>query len=317
MTPATTFDGGVFSPDAIAPETAAANAQLAEQMAAAPHRTELSFEDVRRAREETGGLAGPPRALDFAEERVVNGTPVRLLRPERVDGVYISIHGGGWTVGRAWHSDEAMWALAQACNLAIVIVDYRLAPEHPYPAGPDDCEGAAGWTVEHAAEEFGTDRIVIGGGSAGAHLAAVTLLRMRDRHGYTGFAGADLVFGAYDMGGTPSMHTLGRSSQVWDERAMTQAAEAFAPGQDLRDPDISPLYASLEGMPPALFSVGTLDPLVDDSIFMHARWIEYGGDAELALYPGGVHGFTAFDIPIAHEAEQRRLAFIERCISGG
>ena len=311
---ATTFGKDLFSPEAIAPETAAANARLAEQLAAAPHRTAVPFEDMRRQRDE-GGLFGPPRALDIAEERVVNGVPVRLMRPERIDGVYVYIHGGGWTVGKAWHSDEELWALAQHCNVAIVNIDYRLAPEHPYPAPPDDCEAATLWAVEGAGEELGSDRLVIGGGSAGGHLAAVTLLRMRDRHGYSGFAGADLVFGAYDMGGTPSMHTLGRTSLVWDERAMAQAAKAYAPGGDLRDPDISPLYASLEGMPPALFTVGTLDPLLNDSIFMHARWLQYGNEGELALYPGGVHGFTAFDLPIAREAKDRRLAFIEACVA--
>jgi len=195
------------------------------------------------------------------------------------------------------------------------LIPYRLAPEHPYPTPPDDCEAATLWAVEQAAAEFGSDRLVIGGGSAGGHLAAVTLLRMRDRHGYTGFAGADLVFGAYDMGGTPSMHTGGRTALIWDARSMAVAAEAYAPGRDLRDPDVSPLYAELQGMPPALFTVGTLDSLLDDSIFMHARWLQYGNAGELALYPGGVHGFTAFDIPIAREARDRRLAFIAEYIA--
>ena len=306
---ATTFGKDVFSPEAIAPETAAANAERAEQLAAAPHRTEVPFEEIRRQRDRD---AAP--ALDVAEERVVSGVAVRLMRPERIEGVYVYIHGGGWTAGKAWHSDTELWALAQRCNVAIVNIDYRLAPEHPYPAPPDDCEAATLWAVEHAAEEFGSERLVIGGGSAGGHLAAVTLLRIRDRHGYTGFAGADLVFGAYDMGGTPSMHARGRTALVWDERAMTQAVEVFAPGRDLRDPDISPLYASLEGMPAALFTVGTLDSLLDDSILMHARWLEYGNESELTLYPGGIHGFTAFDIPIAREAKERRLAFVEGCL---
>ncbi len=81
---------------------------------------------------------------------------------------------------------------------------YRLAPEHPYPAAPDDCEAVARWLVAHRVDAFGTDRIAVGGESAGAHLALVTLLRLRDRHGYSGFTGANLTFGAFDLSGTPS-----------------------------------------------------------------------------------------------------------------
>jgi acetyl esterase/lipase len=101
--------------------------------------------------------------------------------------VYLHIHGGGFMLGRAYQYDEMMAAIAGACQVATVSVDYRLAPEDPYPAGPDDCETAAVWLAENAASEFGTDRLIIGGESAGANLSAVTLLRMRDRHGFSGF----------------------------------------------------------------------------------------------------------------------------------
>jgi acetyl esterase/lipase len=95
--------------------------------------------------------------------------------------------------------------LATRAHLAVASVDYRLAPEHPFPAGPDDCEAAACWLVEHAQREFGTSRLLIGGESAGGHLSALTLLRMRDRHGAAdAFCGANLVFGAFDLGMTPS-----------------------------------------------------------------------------------------------------------------
>ena len=95
--------------------------------------------------------------------------PLRLreFRPERADGAMLHIHGGGWMTGEPELTDLLHEALCEHLNLAIVSVDYRLSPEHPYPAGPDDCEAAALWLVENAAAEFGTERLVIGGESAG------------------------------------------------------------------------------------------------------------------------------------------------------
>ena len=121
-----------------------------------------------------------------------NGGAIRLreFRPEKVDGAMLHIHGGGWMTGSPEMMDLLNDAMSKTLNLAIVSVDYRLAPENPYPAGPDDCEAAALWLIENCRAEYGTDRLLIGGESAGAHLSAVTLLRLRDRHaGRTASAG--------------------------------------------------------------------------------------------------------------------------------
>jgi acetyl esterase len=187
--------------------------------------------------------------------------------------------------------------LADTVNLAVVSVDYRLSPEHPYPAGPDDCEAAALWVVEHARAELGSDRLVIGGESAGAHLAAVTLLRLRDRHRLADrFLGANLIFGAYDLSQTPSQRGVGTSTEIDVLDGTGFPLDLFLPGlsrEERRDPDISPLYADLSGMPPALFSVGTADHLLDDTLFMAARWVAAGNDAELLVYPDTPHGCIA------------------------
>jgi acetyl esterase len=102
----------------------------------------------------------------------------------------------------------------EKAGLACVSVEYRLAPENPYPAPPDDCESAALWLAKNAKAEFGSDVLAIGGESAGATLAAVTLLRMRDRHGFTGFRAANLVYGAYDLSMTPSQKQFGNERLV-------------------------------------------------------------------------------------------------------
>lgn len=117
-------------------------------------------------RNRLGGDA-PPVRLPHGQDRVVEGgVKVRVLVPDHVDGVYLHIHGGGWAFGSADGQDERLWRLAEQARLAVVSVDYRLAPEHPFPAGPDDCEAAARWLVKYAAAEFGTERLLIGGESA-------------------------------------------------------------------------------------------------------------------------------------------------------
>lgn len=315
------LDPSLFRPEAIDPETAAANAQLEALFATLPPTYTQEPQKIRAAREEGKGIFGPIVRSDMAQERAIEWpggpVPVRVFIPQTVQGVYLHIHGGGWVLGRAHHSDLRNEAIARACNLAVVSVDYRLAPEYPYPAGPDDCEAVGLWLAREAAREFGTNCLLIGGESAGAHLAVVTLVRLRDRHSFTGFAAANLVFGVFDVSGTPSQRLWGDRELVLSARTMQWYGEHFAPAERQRDPDVSPLYADLHDLPPALFTVGTLDPLLDDSLFMYARWIAAGNTAELAVYPGGVHGFTGFPTALARRAIDRVDAFLLDAAAAG
>ena len=167
------------------------------------------------------------------------------------------------------------------------------------------------WLANNAKSEFGSDILAIGGESAGATLSAVTLLRKRDRHGFTGFRAANLVYGAYDLSMTPSQKQFGNQRLVLRTVDIEKFMGAYLPGvHDLRHPDISPLYADLEGLPPALFTIGTRDALLDDSLFMYARYIVAGNRAELAVYPGGAHAFNFFPFTLAGQANDRMDAFL-------
>jgi acetyl esterase/lipase len=227
----------------------------------------------------------------------------------------LHFHGGGYVLGRAIHSDARNEAIARNCGVAVVSVDYRRAPEDPYPAGPDDCEAAALWLVEHAKAEFGSERLVIGGESAGATFSAVTLVRLRDRHGLRPFAAANLLYGNYDLFGTPSLELYGDRRLVTDRPVSHWFHDTYVPRERQREPDVSPLYADLDRLPPALFSIGTDDPLRDDTLFMYLRWLAAGNLAELAVYPGGPHMFDAFDLKIAHDAQARIDRFIAEAVS--
>ena len=168
------------------------------------------------------------------------------------------------------------------------------------------------WLAAHGKREFGTDRLLIGGESAGANLAAATLLRMRDRHRCTGFAGAVLTFGVFDISMTPSARRWGNRNLIINTPIMQWFSDHYVSAERRHDPDVSPLYADLSDLPPAIFTVGTLDPLLDDTLFMHARWLAAGNRAELQVYAGAIHGFIAFPLEIARRASERIVQFVRQ-----
>ncbi len=313
---AATVDGMTITDEDCLPETLAFNEQFEAAAASRPARgrTPSAATLALLRRDRLGGDA-PPVRLPHGQNRVVEGgVTVRVFVPARVDGVYLHLHGGGWAFGSADGQDERLWHLAEQTRLAVVSVDYRLAPEHPFPAGPDDCEIAARWLVRHAAAEFGTERLLIGGESAGAHLSLLTLLRLRDRHGITGaFRAAHLLFGPYDLSMTPSQRSFGPRALLSNTDAVRGSYELFTPGmgqEQRRNPEISPLFADLAGLPPARIVVGTEDPLLDDSLFLAARWQAAGAAVELGVVAGAMHGFTLFPLTITERELRRERDFL-------
>jgi acetyl esterase len=247
---------------------------------------------------------------------------IRVLAPEaEVVGVYLHLHGGGWVLGDCDEQDVRLLALAEATGLCAISVGYRLAPEHPYPAGPDDCEDAALWLLDGGLDQLGLpDRLTIAGESAGANLAVTTLVRLRDRHGVAGaFRAANLVYGAYDLSMTPSQRNWGDRNLVLSTPAMHWFGRCFTGernSEEMRDPDISPLFAELHDLPRALFTVGDQDPLLDDSLFMAARWQAAGNEAELNVWPEAVHGFNLFPLALAKAANEAQYEFLREAVSG-
>lgn len=263
-------------------------------------------------------------ASDKGVDRTIDGPtgPMRLRTfvPDQVDAVMLHVHGGGWVTGQPEMTDLLHEMLSAELNLAFVSVDYRLAPEDPYPAANDDCEAAAVWLLEHAEAEFGSSRLLIGGESAGAHLSACTLLRVRDRHdAIDRFVGANLVFGQFDHTGTlPSQCTVPERPDVLSNFTLGRIEECYLPGRspaDRLDPDISPLYGALHDLPPALFTVGTDDHFIDDSLFMASRWDIAGNRTELLVYPESPHACIGMPSVGAHWFP-RLTEFLRGCIKG-
>ncbi len=291
------FDKGLVSD-----ELAELNASIVAFQKTRPSPWDFPEEVVREARREGKGVFPPVAPDPDAITRSVRGRDgnditVRILMPAggKPRGTYLHIHGGGWVFGEAVESDAALRRLADATGLATVSVDYRLAPEHPFPAAPDDCEDAALALVRGEIEGAPTDFLAIGGESAGAHLSVLTLLRLRDGHRLVPFSAANLNAGCYDLSLTPSVRNAGTERLVLNTEDIKEFVMRFVPeAYSLRDSAISPLYADLSGLPPALFTVGTQDLLLDDSLFMAARWMAAGNVSDLSVWTGGCHVFQAF-----------------------
>ena len=264
--------------------------------APSPHTLPL---EVQRAN--MAATAEP--ALAQAETDEIAGVPVRVLEPDNVEGTYLHLHGGGWTMGSSAFQDVRLWRFATEAGVRVISVEYRLAPEHPFPACIDDCTAVAG------AIASSRGKVVIGGESAGAHLSALTLTRVR-----SGFRGANLAYGCYDLGMSESQRTWGDRNLVLSTPIIRWHLDQLLPGLDddaRRDPTISPLFADLTGLPPALLTVGTDDPMLDDSKLLAARW----PGARLEVYESGFHAFDLMPLALGELATRAQIAFVRDCIA--
>jgi acetyl esterase/lipase len=301
----------IFDPRAVSDETAAFNARLEAQLAELPRPWTLPPDVVRRARAEGKGalpLLGPREGSRWQATGAAEGPGrVRISKPEDAPrGTYLHFHGGGWVIGAPDQYDEPNQALARRTGLRVVSAQYRLAPEHPWPAARDDCLAAARWALDQFDGPF-----FIGGESAGGQLAAVTAIALRDAGVGAGVTGLVLTYGVFDMAGTPSCMNWGERYLVLSTPMMRWFFDQVDPDGSARGrPDASPIRADLRGLPPALFSVGTEDPLLDDTLFMAARWQAAGNQTRLAVYPGGVHGFDMDDLTISREFHAEVARFL-------
>ncbi|MBV9366928.1 MAG: alpha/beta hydrolase fold domain-containing protein, partial [Solirubrobacterales bacterium] len=210
-------------------ETRAFNAELERLLATIPPVNTVPPEESRRARREGRGIFPAPVYVPEARTVEIDGPggplSLRIIAPEgQATGTFLHLHGGGWTLGESDAQDLRLQRLARDTGLAVVSVDYRLAPENPYPAGPDDCEAAALWLLgeEGQAAVGAPGPRAVGGDSAGGQLAAATLLRLRDRHGIIGaFGAAVLQYGAFDLSMTPSQ-------RLWGERNLVLSGPIIA-----------------------------------------------------------------------------------------
>ncbi len=294
-------------------ENRSLQARLLEEQAAEDPVETVPVELTRRRRRwGGGGLPAPTRLRQAWTEEIpsrAGGVGLRVLAPPGAHRGFLHFHGGGWALGSADSQDLVLWQFAERAGAVVFSVDYRLAPEHRHPAAADDCEDAADWLTAVGADRFGLTELSIGGDSAGAHLALLTLLRLRDRGDGGRFGSALLAYGPYDLGGTDGFHAWGDRRLVLSPPMMEWYIGMYLPpGSRRRVDSVSPLFADLTGTPPTLLSVGTADPLYEDSVLLHDALERAGTEVRLDVYPEAPHNFRAFDLHstkvlISREAE--------------
>ncbi|CAB4735118.1 unannotated protein [freshwater metagenome] len=279
-------------------QTLATETQLAlrlQRVARQPGAETLPLAEGRAAIRHQSALTGGDLPIGEVRSLQVAGLPARLYVPRSAaptTGLLVFLHGGGFLYGDLDSHDGPCRLLAEEAGVRVLAVDYRLGPEHRFPAAYDDAVAAFGWAVEHAAE-IGADpaRIGVGGDSAGGNLAAGVALA----------AAADglpcafqlLVYPATDATRDTESYRLFGEGFFLTHRFMELANESyFAEGQDVEDPRLSPAFAAIPaGLAPAYVATAGFDPLRDEGEAYARRLADAGVRVELRRFPDQIHGF--------------------------
>jgi len=288
---------------------------LLDQMAAAKvpafHQMTPQAAREQMARRTAGGDTVPVARVEDRKVAGPNGDiPIRIYTPNGNGpfGVLVYFHGGGWVVGSIEMTDQPCRMITNEAGCVTVSVDYRLAPEHKFPAGPEDCYAATMWVAENAVSiKCDAGRIAVGGTSAGATLAAATALMARDR-GAPKIAYQLLVYPATQRElNTPSQKQFAEDGYILSRADMEWFwGHYLASDADARNPYACPARAkTLGGLPPALVITAEYDPLCDEGAAYAARLKEAGVETEYVKYEGMVHGFIS--VAVLHPVSTKAL----------
>jgi len=272
------------------------------EAAGRPSLSQQTPEEARAGFALLSAIAGPPEITVPTEDRAVPGPggdiPVRIYRPrsERPLPVVVYFHGGGFVIGDIATHDTVCHRLAAGVPAVVVSVDYRLAPEHPFPAAVEDCDAATRWASAHAAEFGGHPaRLAVAGDSAGGNLAAVVARHARDDGGPR-VAFQLLVYPVTDLTRSLPSHRENGTGYLLDSDTLDWFGAHYLAGADPGQPDASPLFAEdLTGLPPALVVTAEFDPLRDEGEAYAERLGRAGVAVTTTRYDGMIHGFYGLD----------------------
>jgi acetyl esterase len=266
-----------------------------------PPLNEMSPEEARLAAEGFKALAGEPEEVDDVTDRTIPGPggdiPIRIYTPagasDRPLPCLVYLHGGGWVLGDIETHDCTCRIVANRSGFKVVSVDYRLAPEHKFPAPLDDCYAAVEWVAANASSiGVDPDLLAVGGDSAGGNLSAAVTLRARDESGPAlrmqvliyPVTDHDLTTGSYQENADGYLLTRDMMAWFWDHYLADESQG--------KDPLASPLQAAdLSGLPPAFVLTAEFDPLRDEGEAYADRLEEAGVPVTRKRYDGHIHAF--------------------------
>ena len=283
---------------------------------------ESTPDEARVYLSELAELAGPAPEMQRVEDHTIDGpdarTILRILVPvENPIGVLVYYHGGGWVLGSIDEYDTVARKLAERTSCAVVLVEYRLAPEHRYPAAVDDSYAALEWVGQNvkyiAAREV---PLIVAGDSAGGNLAAVMAIRARDRNGPS-IALQVLIYPVTDFNFDRPSYVDPENQLLLTRDGMIWFWDHYVPDPSRRaEPDASPLQTeNLIGLPPAVILTAEHDVLRDEGEAYAARLQEANVKADLQRYASQMHGFfTLLMLPGSELGFQQVVKAVKRCI---
>ena len=271
--------------------------------------------DLQQVRQHTAkmdarlGRGAPPVAM---EQVNIAGVPATWFGAPELErkGPLRYLHGGAWCLHLPWIYRRLMTTLSEQTGLRVLLVDYRLAPEHPFPAGIDDCFAVYRWLAEQG---YTGRPFALAGDSAGGNLSLVTLMRARDALLPLPDC-AVLLSPATDLTVSgPSHRYNAEADPMFSPAAIDLLPDVYCPNQDRRNPLLSPLFGNWNGLPPLLFHAGSTEMLLDDSVRAHDRAVQAGVEAEIEVWVGLPHVFHVFRlIPESRIGVRGVAEFIDR-----
>jgi len=242
-------------------------------------------------------LGGAPDAK--CEKVDAGGVPAEWVMAPGCDSgrAILYLHGGGYAIGSLNTHRRLAYDISAASSAKVLLIDYRLAPEHPFPAAVDDSAAAWRWLLQQG---FAPNRMAIAGDSAGGGLAIATLVNLRDLK--LGLPACAVAISPWvDLEGLGnSLTTRSKQDPMVQKDGLLWMARMYLNGKDAKSPLAAPLHADLKGLPPTLIQVGTAETLLDDSIRIAEKMHAAGVDARLAIWPNMLHVFPLF-APILSE----------------
>jgi acetyl esterase/lipase len=267
---------------------------------------------VRQRSEQAGFMAKPQAHVQMLPVEA-GAVPAEWLVPQAAPetSALLYLHGGAWFLGSPKLYRRFVSGLAQASGVRALVIDYRLAPEHPFPAALEDCISAYEWLLGSG---IPAHKIVVAGDSAGGNLTLALLVALRDR-GRPLPAGAVAISPATDLAGTgESQRTRRHLDPFFYKMGTNRIVEDYITSHDACHPHISPLYADLRGLPPLLIHVGDHEILFDDAVRFGEKAAAAGVQVKLVVWPGMFHVFQLWGslLPEARRANAQIAGFVRQ-----